>query len=353
MIKILMLSTILLLIGSTLYADLIDRGGGLIYDTDLNITWLQDANYAKTSGYDADGRMTWYNAKTWADNLVYHGYDDWRLPSTLQPDPNCSIQGQASHGYNCIDSEMGHLYYIELGNTGGLIPYMGQFFNLQSYWYYSSTEYSPAPDFAWGFSFLDIPSSTSNESGWQATPIKNGNCYAIAVRDGDSFPIPEDIDDDGDGYTENQGDCDDYNPTVHPGASEIHYNCTDNDCNAETPYDDLDNDGYGVASDCNDSDSNIYPDASELKHDGLDQDCNGYDLSIDIIKATYKGNKDQLKVKAVSAIKDLANLYLLGYGSMEYEESKWSIKVNNVGGDPGIVTVCGIEGCDSINTTVK
>ena len=29
----------------------------MIYDSDLGITWLQDANYAETSGYDADGRM--------------------------------------------------------------------------------------------------------------------------------------------------------------------------------------------------------------------------------------------------------------------------------------------------------
>ena len=40
-------------------AALIDRGGGLIYDDVLDITWLQDANYAQTSGYDADGFMNW------------------------------------------------------------------------------------------------------------------------------------------------------------------------------------------------------------------------------------------------------------------------------------------------------
>ena len=34
-------------------ADLIDRGGGLIYDTDLNITWMQDTNPTY---------MTWQNA---------------------------------------------------------------------------------------------------------------------------------------------------------------------------------------------------------------------------------------------------------------------------------------------------
>ncbi len=47
-------------------AALIDRGsfadgfGGfmnLIYDDDLNITWLGDANFAKTSGFDVDGQM--------------------------------------------------------------------------------------------------------------------------------------------------------------------------------------------------------------------------------------------------------------------------------------------------------
>lgn len=40
-------------------ASLIDRGGGLIYDSNLNVTWLQDANYAKTSGYHVSGAMTW------------------------------------------------------------------------------------------------------------------------------------------------------------------------------------------------------------------------------------------------------------------------------------------------------
>jgi hypothetical protein len=36
-------------------AQLIDRGGGLIYDNVLDVTWLQDANYAKTSGYVTPG----------------------------------------------------------------------------------------------------------------------------------------------------------------------------------------------------------------------------------------------------------------------------------------------------------
>ncbi|MBN8762875.1 MAG: DUF1566 domain-containing protein [Thiobacillus sp.] len=65
----------------TASATLIDRGNGMIYDSNQNLTWLQDANYAKTSGYNSDGLMSWDEAMTWVSNLTYGGYDDWRLPN--------------------------------------------------------------------------------------------------------------------------------------------------------------------------------------------------------------------------------------------------------------------------------
>ena len=47
-------------------ARFIDRGNELIYDTVLDITWLQDANYVNTTGcddplygHDTNGRLTW------------------------------------------------------------------------------------------------------------------------------------------------------------------------------------------------------------------------------------------------------------------------------------------------------
>lgn len=83
-------------------ATLHDRGGGLIYDDVLDITWLQDANYAQTSGYDGDGLMAWGDAVAWADSLVYGGYDDWRLPTT----PGTTME-------YINEGEMGHLYYDE------------------------------------------------------------------------------------------------------------------------------------------------------------------------------------------------------------------------------------------------
>jgi hypothetical protein len=54
----------LVLVGSFAFSGLAnaalhDRGNGMIYDSDQDITWLQDANYAMTSGHDDDGRLNW------------------------------------------------------------------------------------------------------------------------------------------------------------------------------------------------------------------------------------------------------------------------------------------------------
>lgn len=65
---------------------LIDRGLGLIYDTERDITWLQDANYAKTVRRSPDGQLTWPEAMTWVASLSYRGIRGWRLPSALNED---------------------------------------------------------------------------------------------------------------------------------------------------------------------------------------------------------------------------------------------------------------------------
>ena len=157
-------------------ATLWDRGGGLIYDDDLNITWLQDANYAMTSGYDADGKMHWWAAMAWAENLVYQGYDDWRLTSLLNQD------GSKCQGYNCIESEMGHLYYIELENkAGGPLNNTGPFTNLKADFYWAETPYD-IPSYGGIFRF------DTGAQGYQGGEFLS---YALPVRDGDSAPIPE------------------------------------------------------------------------------------------------------------------------------------------------------------------
>lgn len=194
-------------------AALLDRGGGLIYDTDLNITWLQDANYAKTSGYDANGRMTWAEATAWAANLSYGGYDDWRLPSAKPINGstfgyNFANDGSTDVGYNISEqgtayagstqNEMAHLFYNSLDNkgrydtSGALQPRSGlsntgPFSNIQSFYYWSGTEYAEYAPYnyrAWNFLFEDY--------GFQdATDKSYDNYFAWAVRPGDVAAVPE------------------------------------------------------------------------------------------------------------------------------------------------------------------
>ncbi len=88
---------------------------------------------------------------------------------------------------------------------------------------------------------------------------------------------PESDDQDGDGYvadTLGGDDCNDADAGVNPGVAEVPYDSVDNDCNAATPDDDLDGDGYLLVTDCNDEDASINPSGEETC-DGVDNDCDG------------------------------------------------------------------------------
>jgi bacillopeptidase F len=117
---------------------------------------------------------------------------------------------------------------------------------------------------------------------------------------------------------------------------------------------DNDGDGSPFYADCNDGDPGIYPGVSEIKHDGIDQDCNGYDLTIDVIKAAYKLKSRGLSVEATSDLNENAALELVGYGPMKWKAKrlKWTLTVKRTA-NPGSVTVSGIEGADSVPTVQK
>jgi len=85
---------------------------------------------------------------------------------------------------------------------------------------------------------------------------------------------PNDVDDDGDGYTENDGDCDDADDAVSPDGQEVAYNGKDDDCSAESPDDDGDGDGVAVTEDCDDGNAAVSPEADEVPYNGIDDDCN-------------------------------------------------------------------------------
>lgn len=184
------------------------------YDTDLDITWLADADYGAGSSYDdgynpTDGKMTWASAKAWAANLSIVDtvnnitYDRWRLP-TLVPvngvsfDLNFSFNGTTDVGYNITspNSELAYMFYVNLGNPGAYTPTgvtsgcynpgntcldnVGPFSNLQlDYWFAKSF---PSPDSAWNFRL-----AIGDQSG--ASNVVNQ--YAWAVSTGDIAAIPE------------------------------------------------------------------------------------------------------------------------------------------------------------------
>jgi len=88
-------------------------------------------------------------------------------------------------------------------------------------------------------------------------------------------------DNDLDGFSKRQGDCNDRDATIHPKAIEICGDGIDQDCNgSDLSCRDVDNDGDGYTEnqgDCNDAIASIYPGATEICDDGIDQDCNGKD----------------------------------------------------------------------------
>lgn len=199
----------LALAGNSANAALVSRSAGLAYyDTATNLTWVADANLAKTSGYDADGLMTWTQSLGWiaslnaqSAGLGYLGKNDWRLPTVT--DTGSSGCDFAYTGTDCgfnVDlatGEMARMFYGTLGNTafyntGGAptgcpgapnfcLTNTGPFSNLQPDNYWTGTEYAPATSFAWLFKF---------SSGNQGSISKSFGIYSWAVRTGDIAAVP-------------------------------------------------------------------------------------------------------------------------------------------------------------------
>lgn len=92
------------------------------------------------------------------------------------------------------------------------------------------------------------------------------------------------------GAAENADDCDDADPTVHPGAE---VGCTAGDANCDGAADDVDADGDGFlgCEECDDTDATAFPGAPE-ECDGADDDCNGAVDDDPIDPATWYADDD-------------------------------------------------------------
>jgi len=163
-------------------AALYSRGNAMVYDDVLKITW--------GPGFGGD----WNAANAWVNNLVYGGYDDWRLPALSNPNVNESC---FPYGSGC--SEMAYMYYKNYGKVLGWGPIYGEVPppNTQNWKliqlkgnYWSVGLGLPDPDiwpmyFAVYFDF---------RLGFQGTEVAYSSDVenAIAVRDGDvAASVPE------------------------------------------------------------------------------------------------------------------------------------------------------------------
>lgn len=132
------------------------------YDSTLDITWIADAALAASNTFglvtgvslgthpndalgldgfiDTGGTMNWPGALFWIDAMNtanYLGFNDWRLPkvtpidgasfNTTQSNNATTDRGWADadgwvDGSGNPTSEMGHMYYVTLGNLGICTP---------------------------------------------------------------------------------------------------------------------------------------------------------------------------------------------------------------------------------------
>jgi len=158
------------------------------YDPNSNLTWLRDWNYAATSGYDADGRMNWYQATAWAAGLTVGTFGGWRLPPTVWPDASCVPRISDPHLNDFIDfsgctgSPMSYLWKEVLGNTPYVTFDTGVFQNLQAHPYWSGSPWDDV--FSWSF----VP--RTGHQGYTSAYDK-GSFFAVAVREGDVVPEPD------------------------------------------------------------------------------------------------------------------------------------------------------------------
>ncbi len=173
-------------------AALVDNGDGTVSDTEIGLMWQQ----AETK------LMNWQSALAYCENLVLPavaGYDDWRLPDRHELQSLVDY----SRDYTCLDLTF--------------------FPRVMLSWYWTSTTCALDTRFAWYVYF---------GNGGVYIYDKSISLFVRAVRSRQSAPLdPNDIDNDGDSYTENQGDCNDDDAAIYPGAVEICGDGIDQDCN--------------------------------------------------------------------------------------------------------------------------
>ena len=177
----------------------------LIYDGDAPmgpIVWLDlAADLSWPRWGDVNSWATSLNSQITAYQIDPHynvtWIGSWRLPDTHEVDNGSTegYDGTTTRGYNILTSELGHLFYEELGNVGKYDTYgnlltdyglqnTAPFQNLRSGVYWSETEWTGAVYsdwYHWEFSMQD---------GRQFPATNQNSGYGLAVRNANVSVVP-------------------------------------------------------------------------------------------------------------------------------------------------------------------
>ncbi len=268
-----------------------DNGNGTVYDAKTGLTWQQDGTH---------GPYTWAQALAYVESLNtigFAGCNKWYLPTSKELQR--LVDHNKHHGSALINStyfpNTMEDYYWSSSSAQNNKKYAVSFKNGKME-KKSSTElfYVRAVRSSCGQVDNDgdgsLPGADCNDNDPTIHPGAvdicddgvDNNC------DGHDDLTCRDIDNDHDGQTENQGDCNDHDRFNYLGNTET-CDGADNDC--DTAADDglnfdADEDGFttpesctGSKDDCNDTNADIHPGAAETCGDVIDQDCAYGDLS--------------------------------------------------------------------------
>jgi hypothetical protein len=155
---------------------LIDRGDGLLYDIERNITWLQDANFAATVRRSPDGQLRWDDARAWVAGLRYRGVTGWRLPDARDADGSGPRVGSDYAG-----GEIGHLFMVAAKRMSPPDLQLTNFYPFSIYWYRNEASATEA----YAFKMVGLKQGPLDKDPWGGLNVPTDKVLAWPVHNGD------------------------------------------------------------------------------------------------------------------------------------------------------------------------